>query len=598
MKFDFTKYTNIYCADFETSTDNWNVEEARVWLWDICDNKFNHKNGNSLDSFMNFVIKFANNSLYCFRNLAYDGTYIISWLLNNGYKWTNNDEKFMPNKSFNTVISDIGSHYAYMVKNDIGNKVTFMDSLKYVNMSIEKSAQAYKLPIKKGTIDYDEIRELNHKPTKDELEYIHNDTEIDMHTIILNMKEGAVKFTQAGNARNEFKKSLGKAEYEYLFPELDSNIDKYLRKAYVGGFVSHNEKYTNKVLYNMISLDINSMYPAQMLHRPMPFGYPEGFSGKYAYDEKYPLYIQKIRCCYKLKKNGIAMIATRRAFLNKENSYSTSSDNNVIELTLANPDLELFFDNYDVYNIEYVGGFKFQARSGYEVTPEEAESLSVDEVIEKDGKGSYFYEYIKKWRYIKEHEPSGSPARDYAKRMQNALYGAMATNPDRRTSVPYLDEEGKVKYNIINAKDKGSACYLPAGIFITSWSRYFLIKTINKFYNIFVYCDTDSLYLKGNKAPAELAVHNSLYGFFKIEHKISMFKVIGSKRYIYWGREPNQIQDKFYVTCCGADEDIKKQINFHNFNRGKEFYGKKSVHNVKGGKHIRITTYRLGKESA
>ena len=38
-------------------------------------------------------------------------------------------------------------------------------------------------------------------------------------------------------------------------------------------------------------------------------------------------------------------------------------------------------------------------------------------------------------------------------------------------------------------------------------------------------------------------------------------------------------------------EDIKKQINFYNFNRGKEFYGKKSVHNVKGGKHIRITTY-------
>lgn len=598
MNFDFRKYRAIYTADFETSTDAWNVEEARVWLWDICDYNFNHYTGTTLDSFMHRILKTAYNNLYGFRNLAYDGVYIISWLLNNGFSHTNNDEQFMPRKSFKCVISGLGAHYAYSIINEYGCRVTIMDTLKYVNMSIKKSAECYNLPVKKGEIDYDLYRPLGWCPTADEIEYIHNDTEIDMHTIQLNMQAGAVKFTQAGNARAEFKKLFTKGEWDYYFPELDSTIDKFCRKAYSGGFVSYNKDYQNKTVFNCHSLDINSMYPAQMLHRPMPFGYAEGFTGKYTEDKKYPLYIQKLRCCFKLKPNGIAMIATRKVFVSSDNLYIESSGITKQELTLANPDLELFFENYYVWDIEWLSGFKFRAMQGRELTPEEASKMTVDECIEEDGKGSYFYTYIKKWRYIKEHEKRGSAMRDYAKRMMNALYGALATNPERKSSIPVLDESGKVAYKLVNSSSEGSPAYLPAGIFITAWSRYFLIKTIMKYRDIFIYCDTDSLYLKGRKPLPDFPVHDSLFGFFKLEHYITMLKVLGAKRYIYYGRDPKQKIDSFNVTCCGADNDIKKQINFNNFKLGKTFFGKKSVHNVKGGKHLYLTTYRLGKAPA
>lgn len=598
MHFDFRKYKKIFTADFETSTEAWNVEEARVWLWDICDERLHHYTGTDLDSFMNRILKTACNYIYGFRNLAYDGVYIISWLLNNGYKHTLGDEKRMPNKSFKTVISGLGSHYAYTIKTEYGCQVTITDTLKYVNMSIEKSAEQYKLPIKKGTLDYDTPRPINHIPTQDEISYIQNDTEIDMRTIQLNMEAGAYKFTQAGNARYEFKSLFTSGEWDYLFPALDIEVDKFCRKAYAGGFVSCSKEYKDKIVFNAHSLDINSMYPAQMLHRPMPSGFPMPFTGKYEQDEKFPLYIQRLSCAFKLKPNGIAMISAKKTFLSTDSLYVESSGIDRQTLTLANPDLELFFDNYEVYDIEWIGGFKFMSMQGRELTPEEASTMSVDECIEEDGKGSYFYEYIKKWRYIKEHEPSGSALRDYAKRMQNALYGALATAPERKSSIPKLDDNGKVVYEVIKSVSDGSPSYLPAGIFITAWSRYFLIKTIMRYRKYFLYCDTDSLYLKGSRPLKDFAVHKSLYGFFKLEHYITMIKVIGPKRYIYYGREPKQKQDNFCVTCCGADKDIKKQFTFDNFTLGNTFYGKKSVHNVKGGKHIYITTYRLGKKPA
>lgn len=595
MNFDYRKYRKIFTADFETSTEQWGVDTARVWLWDICDDKFKHKNGTSIDSFMQHILKVACNYLYGFRNLAYDGVYILSWLLNNGYKHTTNDTNRMRPKTFKAVISGLGAHYAYAITNEHGCHITIVDTLKYVNMSIAKSAECYKLPVKKGTIDYDLYRPLDYEPTQEEYEYIHNDTEIDMHTIQLNMKAGAYKFTQAGNARYEFKSLFSEGEWDYLFPKLDIYEDRFLRKAYSGGFVSYNKDYLNKVVYDCHSLDINSMYPAQMLHRPMPYGYPMYFDGQYKQDDKYPIYVQKLSCCFKLKPNGIAMISTKKTFIKAENLYLDNSGITKQVLTLASPDLELFFDNYEVFDIEWLGGYKFMVQQGIELTPEQASKMTVDECIEEDGKGSYFYEYIKKWRYIKEHEPSGSALRDYAKRMQNALYGALATAPERKSSMPRLDEQGKVVYDLVQSTSEGSPSYLPAGIFITAWSRHFLIKTIMKYREHFIYCDTDSLYLRGVEPLPNFAVHKSLYGFFKLEHYITKIKVIGAKRYIYYGREPNQQEDTFHATCCGADNDIKAQFTFENFNLGATFYGKKSVHNVKGGKHLYITTYRLGK---
>lgn len=594
MQFDFRKYRNIYTADFETSTDAWDTESARVWLWDICDTNLKHTTGTDITEFMRKCIAKSRNDLYCFHNLAYDGAYILSWLLSHKYRYTDSKSEDMKPGEFTTIISDMGTHYAYEIVNKRNEHTVIMDTLKYVNMSIEKMAEKYDLPIKKGSIDYDLFRAEDWKPTETEISYIHNDTEIAMRVVQMNIAEGAYKFTQAGNARFEFKKLFSKDEYESLFPQIIDE-DAYLRKAYYGGYVQVNPKYQNTVVTDMMSFDINSMYPAKMLHCELPFGYPMWFSGKYVANPKFPIYVQRFKCRFELKENGIPTIQSKSFFKNSDTLYLRSSGLKIFELTLTNLDIELLFDNYYVYDIEYEGGYMFMTKKGVEITPEQAKQLTVDEIIDQDGKGSYYYEYIKKWRSIKEH--SKGAKRDYAKRNQNALYGAEATNPVRYSSIPYLNEDGILKYHIEKSDSTGKAEYLPAAIFIAAWARYDLIKIIMRHKDIFVYCDTDSLYLKCTTPPPDLPIHPSLYGFFKIEHYIAKFKCVGAKRYIYWGTTPEN-KDNFYslnVTCCGADESIKKQMSFQNFNAGAEFYGKKSVHTVKGGKHIRLTTYRLGK---
>ena len=587
MKFDYNSYKSFYTADFETSTKEWNEQIARVWLWDICSDTYNHKTGTTISSFFDFLFSRSRTGiLYGFHNLAYDGMYIIDYLLKAGFKWVA-DSREVKNKQFSTCISDLGQHYAYTVKyNNI--VVYFVDTLKFIHSSVRDIANIYNLPILKGDIDYNINRPVGYEPTEEEISYIHNDTEIVMRAMQIKIAGGEHKFTQAGNAKYEFKQSLN-GEFDNLFPEIDLEEDKYLRRAYCGGYTYVNPKIACNDIECAISLDCNSMYPAQMLHEFMPYGYPVYFNGRYEKNEKYPIYVQRIRCIFKLKDDGIPTIARRRLYSSIGELYVESSDFRTVELTLASPDLELLFDNYDVWALEWIDGYMFKARKGHEVTEEEANDLEVDEIIEKDGVGSFFYSYFKKWRTIKEH--SKGAVRLNAKLMQNGLYGVFSTNPIKRSAIPFLGEDEKVHFKLSEPKvEKGM--YLPVGIFVTAWARYMIIKYIKKYKYRFLYCDTDSLYLKGQEIPTGIKIHSSLYGYFKIEHYIEKARFLGPKRYIFYGRESGE-DNKWYISCCGADNSVKAQMNWDNFKPNAEFNGKKSVKTVVGGKHIETTTYKL-----
>lgn len=588
MKFDFTKYF-LRTADFETSTEAWGVDSAVVWLWDICDCNLSHRSGNSLDSFMEYVLTTKPmNTLYCFHNLAYDGVYIISWLLNNGYKCVDKNDKDLRGKTFTCLITQQGLHYAYAVRGKYCT-IFFMDSYKYIHTSVEDMAKLYDLPILKGKIDYDTVREEGHIPTEEELSYIHNDTEIVMRAILKKLEGGEVKFTQSGNAREFFKDTFDKKTYDSYFPQLELSEDAYIRRAYSGGYTYLNPVFASKDLGDMVSLDCNSMYPAQMLHELMPYGRPVWFNGEYEQDDEYPLYVQTLSCSFTLKKGKTPTIPKKKVFNKITPEYMTDSNFSIVTLTLSNVDLELMKDNYALSNVRYIDGYKFKARKGYEVSAEEASTMTVDEIIEKDGVGSFFYEYFKKWRYIKEH--SDGVVRVNAKLMQNGLYGVFATNPLKSKVFPYLDGD-LVRYKVMPKKET-KAMYLPIAIFVTAYSRKLLINLINRYKDRFVYCDTDSMYLVGSDVPSDMKIHPSLYGFFKVEHVIKKARFLGDKRYIYYAHTPKDEEDKWTVVCCGANKEVKEQMNWDNFKSGNKFNGKITMKTVKGGKHLVETTYEL-----
>ena len=78
--------SKLFTADFETNVSE---EDCRVWAYAICEigNPDNFIYGNSIADFIEWCKsdKKENYTVY-FHNLKFDGEYIFSYLLNNGYE--------------------------------------------------------------------------------------------------------------------------------------------------------------------------------------------------------------------------------------------------------------------------------------------------------------------------------------------------------------------------------------------------------------------------------------------------------------------------------------------------------------------------------
>ena len=132
--------SKMYTADFETNVSE---EDCRVWAYAICEigNPDNFIYGNSIEDFIKWCFndKKENYSLY-FHNLKFDGEYIFSYLLNNGYEYIKN-KKDRRDKTFTCLISDTGQFYSIEIYEEVkgkhSNKVTIYDSLKILNFSVQ-----------------------------------------------------------------------------------------------------------------------------------------------------------------------------------------------------------------------------------------------------------------------------------------------------------------------------------------------------------------------------------------------------------------------------------------------------------------------------
>ena len=162
---------------------------------------------------------------------------------------------------------------------------------------------------------------------------------------------------------------------------------------------------------------MNSLYPSVMYEKELPFGEPIFFSGKYENDKVYNLYIQMITCSFEIKKNKIPTIQIKnnKSFF-RGNEYLLSSNNEIVCLVLTNIDLKLFLEQYNVYDLEYICGWKFKSIKGI------------------------FKNYIDKWIARKNEATleGNKGQRTLAKLMLNSLYGKFATSLDVQSKIPYM----------------------------------------------------------------------------------------------------------------------------------------------------------------
>lgn len=555
-----------YMCDFETSTEAWLKYEDKARVWASCiatieeEPKIIAINKN-IDDFMQEIIKLGNCEAY-FHNLKFDGEYILYWLFTHGYTY---EPKAQREKTFDVIISDAGIWYSITITHKKYNKryirTNIYDSLKKLPLKVSAIAKAFKLPESKGEIDYNKYRPVGYELDDNEREYISNDCIIVAKALYIQFNKGLGKMTIGSDALTNYKAILGsKKAFNYMYPVMYLESDNDFRKAYRGGFTMVNPMYQNKVVSG-ISFDVNSLYPSVMYGNmgSLPYGIPKTFKGKYEKDPKYPLYIQKLSCYFKVKEGMIPTIQLKGNLSFMPTEFIKDSKG-IVDLILTNVDLELFFKHYDVDCIEYVGGYKFRASSGL------------------------FKEYIDYWAEIKANSTGG--ARQLAKLMLNSLYGKFATNPVRRNKYPVFENDEVILK--LGEPEINDPVYTPLGAFITARARAYTITNSQNLYKYWVYSDTDSMYLTGiteEEASKYIDIHPTKLGAWKLEHHFSKGKWLRAKTYIMESEE-----DGLTIACAGMPENVKQEIlslgteeAFNNFTYGAVYSGKLLPKRIKGG---------------
>ena len=577
----------IYSSDFETVNDK---NDCRVWASaSLSLDLKTYFTGNSIDDFMTQLKVNSNysNDVHWFHNLAFDGTFIMYWLFQNGYrhvvpkpkdsKEPDTPENTITSKTFTTLISDMGQFYSIEVyfykKGKKVKKVTFYDSLKVFGMSVDEVAKAFDLPISKLSIDYNAVRPVGHILTEEEKDYIRNDVEIIARALTIMFEQGLNKMTIGSSALNWYKEHIGKETFEINFPKLSEFEDKFVRQSYRGGFCWVNPKYKNKEgIKEGIVLDVNSLYPSRMYYEALPVGEGVYFDGEYQQDDMYPLYVVQFKCDFHLKPNHIPTVQLKKHSRFAFNEYVEDSKGEYPTMTMTSVDLKLFLEHYEVEDLVYIGGYKYMSST------------------------NMFTSYIDYWMKVKEDavKNKNKAMKSIAKKMLNTLYGKFATTLECRSKIPMYDEkENKIKYRYGEYEHR-EGVYLPVGTFVTSYGRNFTIRSAQKNYERFMYADTDSQHLEGKEIPTNLQIHDSKLGYWALEFEFIKARYLRQKTYIEEGKEPDEDCEPYLnITCAGMPSRCYDNVTFDNFKFGQVFKGKLLKKSVSNGIILEESTFQL-----
>ena len=562
--------TKTYAADFETNNHE---DDCHVWEWGIA--KVGETGvfyGDDIDSFMAHVERYAPSTIY-FHHLKFDGGFILDWLFRRGFTFT--EDRNPQAGEFSCTISELGAMFNIRVgfrrKGGRVKIAEFRDSYKIIPMSIEDMADAFGLSIHKIQEPddwYNRRRPVGYKPVQEDREYLANDVVILSLCLGQMLDNGYDRMTIGANALEFYKKH---SENFALFCGA-SGADQYLRNSYKGGWCYVNPAIEKQEQAEGLVLDINSMYPYVMRNRLLPYGTPIYYEGKYnlLHSEAFPLYIQHIRCSFELKDGYFPSVQLKNVYGFQQVEYPTDTNLEVVDLYMTNVDLDIFFEHYNVSDLEYVDGYMFEAKMGM------------------------FNDYIDFWYDNKSQagRDGNKGMRQISKLFLNNLYGKFSINPKFRNKIPYY-EDGIVKYKFTEYKER-NPLYIPVGIFICSWARSYIVRAAQALHDRFLYADTDSLHISGTDMPSDIWIDNEALGAFKVEAIMKRGKYIHSKCYCEELSEDGGQTWYTKVTASGLPHKLHGQHSFDEFGVGTIYENKLEPKVVKGGVILVPTQFKIG----
>lgn len=642
-----TKQVRTFMGDFETTVYD-GQEYTEVWASASVELHTEEVNiFHSLTEQMEYFQSLGTNVLVYYHNLKFDGTFIVSWLLENGYeqgyselsfeneikayKW----EKKMRNNQFQYMISDKGMWYLIRIKK-YHKVIEIRDSLKLLPFSVKEIGQAFNTKHQKLEMEYKGLRYAGCPITDEEKKYIANDVLVVKEALEIMFAQGNTKLTIGSNCLEEFKSGFTKDYYEELFPDVYEvklpfgydylTAGDYVLKSYKGGWCYLVEGKENKVYRNGLTADVNSLYPS-MMHsesgNEYPVGYPTFWKGNYIPDEalvEHRYFFVRIKTRFKIKEGYLPFIQIKGNWLYEPNECLKTSDikdirtgeyyeyyedkeGNIVEssviLTLTQTDYYLFLEHYDTIDLEILDGCFFYAMSGI------------------------FDKYIDKYKKIK-MESKGA-LRTLAKLMLNNLYGKMASTKNSSFKVCYLKPDGSLGFIDQDENDK-TAGYIPIGSAITSYARNFTIRAAQKNYHGvdergFIYADTDSIHC--DLEPEELIgvpVHPTDFCHWKLESSWDKALFVRQKTYVEHivKKDLEDCAPEYNLKCAGMPEKCKelfidsmigrfrdveysiedlrfllKDHDLTDFKRGLIVPGKLMPKRIKGGTLLVETNYEM-----
>ena len=543
--------SNARCADFETTT---NPLDCRVWSWgSMAVNDYeDYEVGIGVGAYVAYLLSAPNVTF--FHNLAFDGLFIIDHILKNGYKWVADK----PGKGeFSTVISNMNKFYSITIVSKNGLKAELRDSLKKIPLPVRDVPKAFNLESVKGEIDYEAYRPIGYLPTEHEWNYLYNDIYIMAQAMRVILASGMTKLTVGADSLAEFKSLYGKG-FSRTFPTLSKTVDDDIRAAYRGGIAMPAKQWVRKRTGPGIVIDKNSMYPWVMRTKPLPYGRPWWSESE---DPTADLYTISITFTAKLKPGHLPCIQLKRSLQFNANEFLESVPEPTT-VTITSIDLELWMQQYDITIYAISGCWNFKATEGL------------------------FNDYIDKWMAVKANSTGGT--RTIAKLHLNSLYGKFAKNTDVTGKRPYLDDNDTVQLTMCD-HEESNPVYTAIGAFITAYARNDLINSAQANYDRFLYCDTDSLHLRGRDEP-DLYLHPTELGAWKVEHDGQPFDdavFLRAKQYC------ERFGDHDDVHIAGLPAEIAAQVRLEDMLTPRTWDGKLVPKRVPGGVVLSNTTFTL-----
>lgn len=579
-----TKASRVFVCDFETTvydgqvtTEVWAAACVEVGTEDV-------QVFHSIDEQFEFFCGLGCNVTAYYHNLKFDGNFWLSYLMRGlhyeqAYTLQGDDiatarwiePRDMKSKTYRYSISDMGQWYSITIKKG-RYTIEIRDSLKLLPFSVERIGQSFGTKHKKLSMEYKGIRWAGCEITDEEREYIANDVLVVKEALEIMFAEGHQKLTIGSCCLSEYKKIIGKDDFDMYFPNLYEipidpqehgcdNAGEWIRRSYRGGWCYLARGKEGRVYHGGTTADVNSLYPSVMSSESgswYPVGRPTFWTGDRIPEEATKFqnryYFVRVRCRFKVKGGYLPFIQLKGNALYKGTEMLEQSDiwdkasnrysrwykgmdgqihDTVVEMTLTQTDYQLILEHYNLIDLEILDGCWFFAEIGL------------------------FDAYIDKYRRIK-MESKGAK-RELAKLFLNNLYGKMGASPDSSFKVAVEKEDGSLGFVTVVASDKEPG-YIPIGSAITSYARNFTICAAQKNYHGpdapgFIYADTDSIHC--DLPPEELEgirVDDKAFCCWKLESCWDEAIFTRQKTYIEHVTHENlePVEEPYYIVKCAG----------------------------------------------